>query len=237
MTTQLDHDSRAFPPAAPADLNDARVIVDNDWSAFRSVETMADHWDRPGWVPGHRAYYWMLTFPQSPDLLAEAAHGQRAIDPFALDPVPGDGLHVTMNKIGSAGAVAPATVDRLARQADGASGGAFSIDAHPMAGSRGSIRFSLAPWEPLVRLHAALAVAGERAGVPGGKPVRGFRPHLGIAYSNRPQPAAPLIRAVGVLRGRAAVSLPIGHVDLVELRREERVYRWDVLHRVPLPAV
>lgn len=106
-----------------------------------------------------------------------------------------------------------------------------------MAGSTGAIRFSITPWTPLVKLHAALHRAGQRTGVPGGKPSSLFRPHLGILYNNRDRHAAPVIDAVALLRNRPAVTLPVREVDLVELRRDGRTYRWRVLHSAPLPTL
>ncbi|MFD7898967.1 2'-5' RNA ligase family protein [Streptomyces sp. NPDC059743] len=233
--TSLIEDSRAFPAAPPPDLNDPRKITSNDWDAFRAVEMMTNHWDRPGWPPGHKAYYWMLAFPKEQELIAQARSCQQALADLDMDEVPPDGLHITMNKIASCADVKPAAVDALVQLADGTLGDGFEIRAEPMAGSTGAIRFSVTPWTPLVELHAALHRAGLRAGVPGGKPSSRFRPHLGILYNNRARAASPVIDAVAPLRGRPSVTLSIARVDLVELRREGRTYRWRVLHSLGLP--
>jgi 2'-5' RNA ligase len=233
MTPLID-DSRAFPAAPPPDLDDPQKITSNDWDAFRTVGRMTNHWDRPGWAPGHRAYYWMLAFPKEPELITQARSFQQALAGLAMDEVPHDGLHITMNKIGSCADVEPAAVDALAQLADGTLGDEFEVRAEPMAGSRGAIRFSVTPWTPLVKLHAALHRAGQRAGVPGGKPTSLFRPHLGILYNNRDRSAAPVVDAVALVRNRPAIALPVERVDLVELRREERTYQWRVLHSLPL---
>ncbi|MGW7069466.1 2'-5' RNA ligase family protein [Streptomyces sp. NPDC054855] len=233
MTPLID-DSRAFPAAPPADLDDPQKIASNDWDAFRAVERMTNHWDRPGWSPRHRAYYWMLAFPEELELIAQACSCQRALAGLAMDEVPQDGLHITMNKIGSCADVEPGTVDALAQLADGTLGDDFEIRAEPLAGSTGAIRFSVTPWTPLVELHAALHRAGQLADVPGGKPISLFRPHLGILYNNRVRHAGPVIDAVALLRNRPSIALPVERVDLVELRREERMYRWRVLHSLAL---
>lgn len=235
MTPLID-DSRAFPASAPPDLNDRQKITVNDWDAFRCVERMTNHWDRPGWAPGHRAYYWMLAFSEEPELIAQVRSYQRSLADLAMDEVPHDGLHITMNKIGSCADIEPSAVDALARLADGTLGGGFEIRAEPMAGSTGAIRFSVTPWTPLVELHTALHRAGQRAGVPGGKPSSLFRPHLGILYNNRERAAAPVIDAVAPMRNRPSIALPIDRVDLVELRREDRTYQWQVLHGFTLPG-
>jgi 2'-5' RNA ligase len=179
----------------------------------------------------------MLAFPEERDLVAQARSCQHALAGLGMDEVPDDGLHVTMNKIGNCRDVEPDTVDSLARLAHGTLGGSFEIRAEPMAGSTGAIRFSITPWTLLVELHAALHRAGQRIGVPGGKASSLFRPHLGILYNNRDRPAAPVIDTVALLRNRPAVTLPVKRVDLVELRRDGRTYRWRVLHSLPLPSL
>lgn len=141
----LIEDSRAFPAAPPPDLDDPRKIISNDWDAFRAVERMTDHWDRPGWPPGHRAYYWMLAFPEEPELIAQARSCQQALADLDMDEVPHDGLHITMNKIGSCADVEPGTVDALAQLAVGTLGGGFEIRAEPMAGSTGRSGSALRP--------------------------------------------------------------------------------------------
>ncbi|MGW6145787.1 2'-5' RNA ligase family protein [Streptomyces sp. NPDC055140] len=235
MTPLID-DSRAFPATPPSDLDDPQKITSNDWDAFKSVHRMTSHWDRPGWAPGDKAYYWMLAFPEEQELISQARSYQQDLAGLGMDEVPHDGLHITMNRIGSCADVEPSTVDSLAQQADGTLGGAFDIRAEPMAGSRGAIRFSVTPWTPLVELHTTLYRAGQRAGVEGGRPSSLFRPHLGILYNNRERPAAPVIDAVAVLRHRPVTALPVVHVELVELRQEDRTYRWQVLHKLTLPS-
>ncbi|MFJ8599413.1 2'-5' RNA ligase family protein [Streptomyces shenzhenensis] len=111
---------------------------------------------------------------------------------------------------------------------------AFSVRAMPLAGSRGAVRLSLGPWEPLLRLHHALAKAGSSAGLAPKKPTSAFRPHLSLAYNNRRRPAAPVVEAVSGLRALPAVELSVSAAQLVELRREGRTYRWDVRKTIPL---
>ena len=76
--------------------------------------------------------------------------------------------------------------------------------------------------------------SGAQAGAPGRRSTESFRPHLGIAYSNSIRPAAPIAAQVAELRDRPSIPLPIGHVDLVELRREYAAYRWEVIAEVTL---
>ncbi|MGW1286441.1 2'-5' RNA ligase family protein [Streptomyces sp. NPDC002586] len=130
--------------------------------------------------------------------------------------------------------MAPSQLDSLARDAAALLPPAFSVRAMPLAGSRGAVRLSLGPWEPLLRLHHALAKAGSSVGLAPKKPTSVFRPHLSLAYNNRRRPAAPVVEAVSSLRALPAVELWVSAVQLVELRREGRTYRWDVRRDVPL---
>ncbi|MGW4735185.1 2'-5' RNA ligase family protein [Streptomyces shenzhenensis] len=237
MTPQLLADPQAFPPAPPADLDNSRTITEHDWKAFTSIDWLDDHWSRPGWPSGRRAYYWMLTFPDAPALLNQTRHCQKELAHLGMDPVPGDGLHVTMPRIGDTANVTKDQVQHLAELSERLPLEQFRLLAHPLAGSRGAVRFSLSPWTPLVRLHAALHALGRRAGVPGGAATTAFRPHLGIQYNNCRRPAGPVIDSVACLRALPPVHLEITSVDLVELRQTTgtpRAYCWTVVRTVPL---
>ncbi|WP_434976253.1 2'-5' RNA ligase family protein [Streptomyces mirabilis] len=234
MAPELDTDSRAFPCVPPSDLDDPRVIVEHDWAAFRAVEQMTNHWDRPGWSDQRRVYYWMLTHANAPELVRRAEYCQGSLEHLGMDFVPSDGLHVTMPRVGDAELVSMAQIQSLRASAADTFFRGFRVLAHPLAGSRGAVRFSLSPWRPLVRLHTMLRALGEQAGAPGGKPTSVFRPHLGIAYNNRGRSAAPVIEAVSQLRGLPPVELEITSVELVELRRQDNAYRWETVFTLPL---
>ncbi|MEW2563340.1 MULTISPECIES: 2'-5' RNA ligase family protein [Streptomyces] len=230
----LSADPAAFPAEPPADTHDPAVTAAHDWAAFSALDEMTDHWARPGWSDGSRAYYWMLTFPDDQRLAALAGHCQEELAPLGLDPVPADGLHITLARVGTPGVVTPDQLDRLARDAEALLPSAFSVRAMPLAGSRGAVRLSLGPWEPLLRLHHALTKVGGSVGLAPKKPTSAFRPHLSLAYNNRQRPAAPVVEAVSGLRALPAVELSVSVVQLVELRREGRTYRWDVRRNVAL---
>ncbi|MFD5538095.1 2'-5' RNA ligase family protein [Streptomyces sp. NPDC127079] len=230
----LSADPAAFPAEPPANTHDPAVTAAHDWAAFSALDEMTDHWARPGWADGSRAFYWMLTFPDDQRLTALAGRCQEELAPLGLDPVPTDGLHITLARVGRPGAVAPDQLHSLAQDAEALLPPAFSIRAMPLAGSRGAVRLSLGPWEPLLQLHHALAEAGSSAGLAPKKPTSAFRPHLSLAYNNRRRPAAPVVEAVSTLRALPAVELSVPAVQLVELRREGRTYRWNVRKSVPL---
>ncbi|MBT2397211.1 2'-5' RNA ligase family protein [Streptomyces sp. ISL-100] len=230
----LSADPAAFPADPPANPQDPAAIAAHDWAAFSALDEMADHWARPGWADGSRAYYWMLTFPNAPELAALARKCQKTLAPLGLDPVPPDGLHVTLTRVGTPDTVTLAQLEGVTRSVRPLLPAAFSLRAMPLAGSRGAVRLSLGPWKPLLQLHATLIDVSRTAGLAPKKPTSAFRPHLSLAYNNRQRVAAPVIEAVAGLRILSAVELPVVQVQLVELRREEREYRWDVLKSLSL---
>ncbi|WTW98253.1 2'-5' RNA ligase family protein [Streptomycetaceae bacterium NBC_01309] len=188
---------------------------------------MVNHWDRPGWTPGRRSYYWFLTFPDAPDLVSAAVELQDELAHFRLDSIPADGLHVTMARLGFTDEVTDAHLSAAVQATERVCGDLdpFDLMVGPLAGSPGAVRFSVAPWAPLIAIRAALPSTSPRAA---------FRPHLGIAYSNRPMPAQPVIDAIAPLRSREPIYLPVRELHLVELRREHRAYRWDLVRSFPL---
>ncbi|MDX3388339.1 2'-5' RNA ligase family protein [Streptomyces niveiscabiei] len=230
----LSTDPAAFPAEPPADPHDPAVIAVHDWAAFSTLDELTDHWSRPGWADGSRAYYWMLTFPDDRRLAALVGHCQEELAPLGLDLVPLDGLHITLARVGAPDDVSSGQLGSLAQDAEALLPAAFSVRAMPLAGSRGAVRLSLGPWEPLLRLHQALVEAGRGVGLASGKPTSAFRPHLSLAYNNRRRPAAPVVETVSRLRVLPAVELSVPAVQLVELRREGRTYRWEVRKNIPL---
>ncbi|GAA1934992.1 hypothetical protein GCM10009716_47540 [Streptomyces sodiiphilus] len=235
MAPLLRPDPDSFPVEPPDDTDSAEVIAAHDWAAFSAVEEVTDHWSRPGWADGSRAYYWMLTFPYHPELSALALRCQKELAGLGLDPVPADdGLHITLARVGSPDDVTPRQLDALARLAATVLPTAFSLRAMPLAGSRGAVRLSVAPWRPLVSLHASLSNAGHALAIATTRPTFAFRPHLSVAYQNARRPAAPVIEAVAPLRSLDDVDIAVTEVRLVELRRSGATYRWDVLHSLPL---
>ncbi|MGW2702330.1 2'-5' RNA ligase family protein [Streptomyces sp. NPDC001340] len=195
---------------------------------------MKDHWDRPGWTSSTRAYYWMLTFPDATPLIDHAGRCQKELRHLAFDDIDADGLHLTLGRIGRIDEIDPGHVDRLVAKAHERRPESFTLRAVPLTASRGAIRYSVAPWTPVIQMHEALSAAGTESGIPPRKPTSLFRPHLGIAYCNRPISADIVRDAIRPLREFDAVDALVQKVRLVELRREGQAYRWQVIHSLEL---
>jgi 2'-5' RNA ligase len=229
-------DPTAFPADPPADPDSPESVAAHDWGAFQNIDAMTDHWDRPGWTDTTRAYYWLIPFATSADLAAQAQQCQQVLAGMGFDPIDRTGLHLTLGRIGLAEDVDQQQLARLIDLAGHNPPPAATAHAIPMAGSRGAIRYSLAPWTPVLCLHHHLDAAARAAGLPGIGSTPSLRPHIGIAYSCREQPAGPVQAAVATLRGLPAVTVRIERAALVLQRREAGAYRWETLHEVLLPA-
>ncbi|GHE11349.1 2'-5' RNA ligase family protein [Streptomyces alanosinicus] len=231
---QLTADPGAFPPTPPPSTTDATLIAEHDWAAFAAVEQMQDHWDRPGWTPSTRAYYWMLTFPDATSLIDHASQCQKELRHLAFDDIDADGLHLTLGRIGRIDEIDSEDVDRLVAEAYERRPECFTLRVVPLTASRGAIRYSVAPWTPVLQLHEGLSAAGAESGIPPRKPTSLLRPHVGIAYCNRPISAGIVRDAVRPLRELETVDVAVQNVRLVELRREGPAYRWQVIHSLEL---
>ncbi|QNT92366.1 RNA 2',3'-cyclic phosphodiesterase [Streptomyces griseofuscus] len=230
----LSHDTSAFPSAPPPDMADPKAIAAHDWAAFDRVEEMSNHWDRRGWTPSTRAYYWMLVFPAGSALAEHARNCQDEIRDLNFDSIDADGLHLTLGRIGTIEEVSLEQLDTLLATTAAMPTGRFRLQAVPMTASRGAVRYSVAPWTPVLDLHSQLSVAGAQRQLPFRKPTAALRPHIGIAYCNRPTDASIVREAIRPLRDIDSVSLPVDHLHLVEMRREDRAYRWHVIDQVDL---
>jgi 2'-5' RNA ligase len=120
--------------------------------------------------------------------------------------VPLDALHLTLGRVGFTDAVSTVAVhdavDRAAQNCRELK--AFELAVGPTAGSAGAIRFSVAPWPPLLELHQYLSRATRSAlGEQCAMDTSSFRPHLSVAYSNKALPISayyPLFSRYGPWR-------------------------------------
>ncbi|WP_322747919.1 MULTISPECIES: 2'-5' RNA ligase family protein [unclassified Frankia] len=211
--------------------------VHDDWERFRTVTTMNNHWDRPGWAPGRSSYHWFLTFDDAALCDLAMACQRHLLDFDCLDPVTGDGLHLTVRRLAFVDEIDTADIDIITAQVAERCRTlpAFSLRVGPLAGSSGAVRFSATPWEPLLELRHMVDDVATACGLPAID--RRFRPHVGIAYCNRSVATEPIIRRVAMLRDLPPVDVPVIDLRLVRLYRDGRSYRWTPLFVAPLNVV
>lgn len=220
--------SSTFPADPPVDHDLPVSVAEHDQRAFDQLEQVLSHWDRPR----SRSYHWLISLDQHTDVLDLSQQCQEVLPKTGLSHIPAASVHLTVRRVGAVESVSPddleGSVSVMTQHCRTAS--AFRLQVMPLAGSPGAVRFSVAPWSPLLDLWRVAGIAG--AGNPA--PLQHYRPHIGIAYSNQVQPEKPLIAAVQQARALPPVEAVIGEVQLVELYRTNDQYCWHTLERVPL---
>ncbi|WP_331732491.1 2'-5' RNA ligase family protein (plasmid) [Streptomyces sp. NBC_00015] len=236
MTGRLVPHPASFPTDPPRDPDSAWAVATHDWQAFAEVTSMINHWDRPSWRPGTRAVYWLLTF-STPLLVDQARQCQEAIRHLGFDAIGMRRLHLTLGRIGLSDALFRSQLTSLAAEVRRHRlPPEFPLSAIPMTASRGAVRYSVAPWTPVITLHARLAQASSTIGLPPMDSSGYLRPHLGIAYCNRSLSASEVRAAVEPLRLLPPVPLLVDRVQLVEMWRVQGAYHWQVLEEISLPS-
>lgn len=226
-----------FPPQLPTSLDNHGSIRENDWSAAIQIAAFKNHWDRPGWTNGRSSYHWFFTF-EDDTLKRQSIEILATFDKFHFDPVPSNRLHLTILRAGFVDQIPrsaiPELLDNAAVQLTDNS---FDLMVGPLAMSTGAIRYTVAPWQPLHAIYNRLAAATTKStGAQYPTAADKFRPHLSIAYSNRPQPAGPIQDAIATHRTISPLHIRVSAVHLVQLRREGAAYVWDTIGTIDLPG-
>ena len=215
-----------------------RVDVE-DWARFRQVDRLADHWDRHDWPPERRYLSWYIVF-DSPSLADYVKSYQAPLaDLDYLDPIPPDGLHMTVQGIAYVDELSQEQTAEIARRAQGPCSGMapFELRVGPIGGHRGGTFLRTAPWEPVVELRRHIQQAVREVLGPRdlAEPSAGFKPHISVTYCHSDPPAADLISRLEELRSDwEPITVPVTAVSLLEVRRENRTYRWTERNRIPL---
>jgi 2'-5' RNA ligase len=212
---------------------------------------MRNHWWwRPGWSEGRRVYTFHVTFRDADatvdggaDLRRLAAEHQArlAAAPPGLDPVPLEWLHLTMQNVGFADEVGEERLRQVAATATAACAALapFELTFAGAIVSREAVMLLPAPPDPVAHLREALrgaigAVLGVEAVTTSPEQVRGFRPHVSVAYANADGPAQAYEEAVAAAPALAPASVRVRAATLMSQDRDEGYYRWRTLWTIPL---
>lgn len=201
---------------------------------FRNLRWLRNHWSRP---IGPRAYYWYLTFEDSPELRSLARECQEAIAFPYYDLTPPYDLHLSLDRIAFDGDI---TLDQLGAIEAAAIRACqeippFDITIDSLGGTPGAVGFTASPAQPIRDLRDAFRAAV--LSVYPDAPVRRseFHPHVAIAYANSDGvPAAEVVAAVEKINASARVDVTIDKGALVLLERRQRSYTWQMVSRIPL---
>jgi 2'-5' RNA ligase len=211
------------------------------WQAFQQLSHLTEHWYwRPGWARGRSFYAWHLTFEHAAELHRLVLQLQSGLTTPALDPVPSDGLHLTMQGIGFVDEVSDEDIAAIIEAARRRcrSLAPFDLTLGPVDPDSEGIGLLVNPWAPVERvrltIRKAIADVWGADGVP--EPADGFRPHVTLAYSAADAPTDELCQRLAQLRTTLPVTVKVNQAQLIRLNRDEREYRWDPVTSVPFTA-
>jgi hypothetical protein len=222
-------------------ITDEQRVDEADWLAFQRIGYMRDHWSKPEWPAPRSFLSWYVVFDDA-QLSEHVESLQRQLsDLDYLDLVPSDALHLTVQGVEYTDRLTPYEMDRIAdsgRQAC-ADCEPFALLIGPIGGYAGGafLRATHAPAQHLRdRLNTAVRNVLGDSWSPPNEPTT-FKPHVSITYCHaaaRVVAAAEFIERIRGMRDVASIEVQVACVDLVELRREQRVYRWDHRSHVEL---
>jgi 2'-5' RNA ligase len=214
------------------------AFYDRTQAELDQLEATVDHWYwRPGWRVGRSYYTWHLTFENTPEVAKLAAYYQRRISLPSLDAVPAEGLHMTLQGVGFTDEVSDSDVAAITDRARErcASLQPFTITLGPARADAQGVGFRIEPWAPIEQLRhelrAAIADTWSVDRVPDA--ADDFYPHVTIFYSNSAADPAPLRGLLADLRDTPPVTITVEAVSLIQLNRDEKVYRWGTPTSVP----
>ena len=201
-----------------------------------SPENMADHWWwRPGWKPGRRMYTWHITFADQPSIQDLAARYQAKLSGLpGLDLIPARWLHLTTQGVGFTDEVSDTDVDAIADRARQRLAKVDPVQATlgPATVTPEAILLDVVPLPELRRIRHELRASITDVWGPD-RLMEGddWTPHVSVAYSNSTAPAPPYLAAV---ENGDTASVPISHVQLIVLDRDQRMYEWTTRADIPL---
>ncbi len=215
-------------------------VDEEDWRRFQGIQRLGDHWVREDWPLSRHYVTWYVVF-RDPAVQAYAARFQRKLaDLDHLDPIPDDGLHMTIQGVAYRDQLDDEQIAAIAQR--GAERCAdlepFDLSLGPISGFRAGTFVRAEPWAPVhqlrERLRAAIAdVLGADTLAPDAAP---FKPHMSITYCHADAPAASLIERLDRLRSAERVTTTIRSVELLDLYRHDLAYHWTTIASVPLGA-
>ncbi len=192
---------------------------------------LQSHWDAHPWAPDESRLHWYLL----PDRTAAepARRLQTRLRRPGLDPVPAPWLHATVLSLLP---VPPAEVaDLVDAVRDAVAGLAAPVGEGRAVVVPEAVLWALEPEAPFAAVFTAVAAAvGPWRRTRTDKP---FRPHVTVAYAGAEFDGAELEGQLDAARLEGADRLPPARFDalhLLDVRRQDRTYRWTPVARIPL---
>ncbi|MEV4841782.1 2'-5' RNA ligase family protein [Micromonospora matsumotoense] len=203
------------------------------------ADRVRDHWWwRPGWRVGRRFYAFHITFEDQPELyrLADSYRSALSAAP-SLTLIPDRWLHLTMQGIGFTDEVPDETLAAIIEEARQQLSGRSPVNVQfgEVIVADEAIVMPAMPAEAVQQLRTTTRAAlGQVLGdenLP--EDPHRYRPHVSIAYLTTDGPAGPYVQAVKAIEPRPA-AVRITHVDVIEMHRDQQMYEWSLIARLPL---
>jgi 2'-5' RNA ligase len=209
--------------------------------AWPQPDRLGDHttW-RPDWTSCRPLLWWYLTFDHQP---AVAEHASRTAAPLRplphVDVPPSEWLHLTMCEVGFRGQVDDDRLDAGVSAVREALQGAAPVDLQlgPVNSLDDAVVLEARPLDALRGLRATVRGAMAQAGMdPVQRDEGQFWPHVTIGYLNAATDHRALMEEVGraeyAATATATVPVTADRLELVEVTRADRHYRWRTLESV-----
>lgn len=211
-------------------------------TTIESVGALNDHWWwRPGWKAGRHFYACHVAIEGHEEIQGLVEVYQRSLAGLeGLDCIPAPWLHMSMQGIGFVDEVDPAL---LAQVMTAIQGSLASMAPVPVTFGEVVVRgeavyLPATPSEPIRNVKAAVRAA--ISGVLGPELAEGlrddlakYRPHISVAYSNRSQPAGPIVERLASVQVEP-VRFDLHEVSILEFHRDHRMYEWVSAQPLPL---
>jgi 2'-5' RNA ligase len=194
-------------------------------------DEVRDHWYwRPGWRAGRSFYAWHITFADRPEIAAlHSSYADLVNDLPGFTPVPLEWLHLALQGVGFTDRVPEADLADIveATRHRVTALESFPVTIGPAVLDPETVRLPIRPVEPLQHLRdltraAITDVWGDDA-VP---ELPELDPHITLAYSNHPAPAAPLAARLQA-HPPHTTPLSITTLSLITHTRTDHLYPWN----------
>jgi 2'-5' RNA ligase len=199
---------------------------------------LGDHttW-RPEWTSCRPLLWWYLTFDHLPAVAEHATRTSAPLQPLSsVDVPPTEWLHLTLCEVGFRGEVDDGRVRAGVAAVRGALRDAAPLDLRlgPVNSLDDAVVLEAGPVETLRDLRATVRGAMAASGVaPLQRDEAHFWPHVTIGYLNAAADHRALMETVGA-PAATTTSVTADRLELVEVTRADRHYRWRTLDSVRL---
>jgi 2'-5' RNA ligase len=191
---------------------------------------LGDHttW-RPEWTSCRPLLWWYLTFDRLPVVADHATRTAAALERLEhVDVPPREWLHLTLCEVGFRGEVDEAQMDDGVARVRQAMRDARPLDVElgPVNTLQDAVVLEAHPFEALRAVRATVRTEMAEAGLAPPQPgEEQFWPHVTIGYLNAAADHDGLVEAIGHT-GSETSSVTVDRLELVEVTRTDRHYRW-----------